>query len=114
MGRAVKRSPLRSNPATTRAWQDRTRRALPSRSARYRDVPRSVRADVARRSGGYCEARMEGCEGLAVHMHHVLPRSQGGRHEAANLLHVCATDHDRIHREPVLSRALGLLRSRSA
>lgn len=58
---------------------------------------------------------MEGCEGHAVHVHHVLPRSQGGRHEAANLLHVCATGcHAQIHAFPLVSRSLGLLRSRTA
>lgn len=47
------------------------------------------RAEVARRSGGFCELGIEGvCRGRADCFHHRLPRSHGGPDTAENLLHV--------------------------
>lgn len=64
------------------------------KTKRRDSIPADVRQAVYTRSEGYCEA----C-GLwgANHVHHRKLRSQGGRHELANLLHVHGTCHERIH-----------------
>lgn len=56
-----------------------------------------------------CEARLPGCEGMAVHTHHRKMRSQGGKDTPANLLRVCLSCHARIHHYPAKSYELGLL-----
>lgn len=81
------------------------RKPLPARSSKYRDVPDSVRAEVRRRSEGHCEL----CGSSGDHMHHRKQRALGGRHEAANLLHVCWLCHDDIHGNIARSEALGWL-----
>ena len=51
-----------------------------------RDAKKAVRA----RSGGYCEARIEGvCEIQATNVHHIAGRGFDGCHDPALLLHVC-------------------------
>lgn len=69
-------------------------------------IPTSVRDEVKTRSGGYCEAC--GLPG-AEHVHHRKLRSQGGRHEPINLLHVHEKCHRGIHSNPARSYALGHL-----
>lgn len=89
------------------------RRGAPLRS-RARSLASTVRAEIARRSGGRCEARFTpGCRGVAEHAHHVLRRSQGGKDEPGNLAHVCAPCHHAIHAEPERAYAAGLLRRRT-
>ncbi len=68
-----------------------------------------VRAAVARRSGGRCEARYDGgCQGTAHHMHHRQER-RGGDGTEANALHVCLHCHLQIHAHPSLSYELGFM-----
>lgn len=50
---------------------------------------------VAYRSGGRCE--VVGCQHRADQVHHIKPRSHGVDHSTDNLLHVCRSDHERIH-----------------
>lgn len=99
----MKRSPLRRyNSAKTRAG--------------YRRLV-AARAEVVGRSGGWCEADTPACpEGRHTghHAHHVLPRSQGGQHEADNLLFVCSLAHLWIHAHPQESYRSGWLLHRSA
>jgi 5-methylcytosine-specific restriction endonuclease McrA len=58
------------------------------------DVPENVRAAVLARDRKRC--RFCGTtEGL--HEHHVIYRSQGGPHEAANLITLCASHHALVH-----------------
>lgn len=46
------------------------------------------------RSGGWCEiALLDICAGLGAEWHHRLNRSQGGRWDASNGLHVCKPCH---------------------
>lgn len=82
--------------------------ALPKngRSKALKPIPIKVRQAVADRSGFVCEL---GCGNRAVHLHHRKLRSQGGRHEPANLLHLCAAHHNEAHANPERSYALGWL-----
>lgn len=76
------------------------------RSKAGNPIPLSMRRQVAARSGGVCEL---GCGARAVHVHHRKLRSQGGRHELGNLLHVCHAHHESAHANPARSYALGWL-----
>lgn len=67
-------------------------------------IPLKVRRAVWERSGGFCEVC--GLPG-ANHLHHRRLRSQGGRHEPSNLLHVHWRCHERIHSRPALSYERG-------
>jgi hypothetical protein len=74
-----------------------------------------VRAELAVRSGGRCEAcathHLPECSGRYEHAHHVTPRSAGGRDELANALAVGHAHHNGwIHNHPREARALGFLR----
>lgn len=61
-------------------------------------IPGSVRQAVERRSGGRCEARVNGhCAGKGGHLHHKRMRSQGGQHTEENLIDVCMHCHQWIH-----------------
>ena len=72
-------------------------------------IPPEVRQQVEVRSGGWCEIDHPLCDGNARHMHHILLRAQGGKHEASNLLHVCAQGHTFIHANPSLPYERGWL-----
>jgi hypothetical protein len=65
---------------------------------------------VAARSGGRCEAGIDGCYGTATNIHH-RQRRAGGNHTAANLMHLCGSGttgcHGWITEHPALSRAAG-------
>ena len=89
----VRRTPLRSRPEPSH----------------LRDAKQAVRE----RSGGQCEANTPACTGRAVHVHHVLPRSAGGKHSTANLLHCCQHCHQFIHDHPALSYERGWLKRRT-
>lgn len=80
----LKRSPLRSKPKSDAEWL-------------------KARKVVLKRSEGRCEARIRGCQGQAHQVHHILRRSQGGKHEPSNLLSVCNFCHEHIHANPKLS-----------
>jgi hypothetical protein len=47
-------------------------------------------------------------------MHHILMRSQGGKHEASNLLHLCHTAHVEVHANPSVSYERGWLLRKGA
>lgn len=82
--------------------------ALPmhGRSKAAKPIPLRVRQAVAERSGFVCEVCREA---RAVHIHHRKLRSQGGRHEPANLLHLCNRCHRDVHANPERSYSLGFL-----
>lgn len=56
-------------------------------------------AQVRKRSGGKCEARLKGlrCNKVAVDVHHIIKLSDGGRNVVSNLIHLCTTCHERRH-----------------
>lgn len=71
------------------------------------DFSRPVKDLVLRRSGGRCEARTPVCTEHAVHFHHRILRSKGGRGTIDNCLHVCAACHTWIHGHPKVSYEQG-------
>jgi len=102
-----RRTPLRSDPATTRAWKERSRRSPGN------VIPSASRKAVRARSRDRCEAAWVGCHGIARIMHHRAPR-RGRDHSPANLMHVCAWCHRLIHDNPDLAYQRGhLIRSSS-
>lgn len=62
---------------------------------------------VAARSGGFCEASLDGCTVYAQHVHHKAGRRGPHAHDAGNLLHVCLACHESIHANPERSYAEG-------
>ena len=95
VGRRIEQARERAaaRPAPKRSIQAR-RRQDPPELARSKHIVRS-------RSGGICEAgHDEVCERQAVHVHHRKLRSQGGSHQAVNLLDLCGPCHDWIHAHP--------------
>lgn len=98
----VRRTRLRSNPDTHRAWRQRSRKALRSKRQRrdHADRPLSY----------WCEAGTPACTRIAAHRHHVLLRSQGGT--GGRTLDVCLDCHDWIHRHPAEAYERGWLERR--
>lgn len=88
----LRRSPLRPKTAPKRS----TRRSKRRNDAEWH----KARKSVLKRSDGRCEARIRGCQGSAVHVHHILRRSQGGKHDLDNLMGVCHWCHSYIHENP--------------
>lgn len=87
-------------------YKQATARSKPKSGKRQGDIPPKIRLAVAERSGGVCEC---GCGRRAEHIHHRKLRSQGGRHELANLLHLSNLCHADTHGNPERSYALGLM-----
>lgn len=76
-------------------------------------IPEAVKAAVRARSRSVCERKVRGierCYFAATDFHHVLPRSQGGKHTVENLRHLCRLDHDFCKLHPVAAEAEGLIR----
>ena len=69
--------------------------AAPVRAAQ--DVPPSVVRFVWRRDGGRCQT--PGCRSArGLEVHHIVPRADGGSHDASNLRLQCSACHSSIHR----------------
>lgn len=45
-----------------------------------------------------------------LHVHHILPRSRGGKHDLGNLVTLCSRHHDWAHGHPVAAKELDLIR----
>jgi 5-methylcytosine-specific restriction endonuclease McrA len=61
------------------------------------DVAPAVRRHVVRRDGGRCV--VPGCrQSVFLDLHHVVLRSEGGDHDANNLITVCGAHHRALHR----------------
>lgn len=118
---------LRSNAATQREWERRTRerrltdpvhadaarRAIGRAAAESKDL-RDARLAVQRRSGGWCEAGTPAClpgRHAGCHAHHMQLRSQGGADTDDNLLWICAPGHKWVHDHPETARERGWIRS---
>ena len=66
-----------------------------------KDVPRGTRKNVWQRDRRRCT--VPGCRGSRfLHLHHIVPRAEGGSHDPINLTLLC-TAHHRAHHEGRLS-----------
>ena len=115
-----RRTPLRADPEKVRAWQNRSRKALPRvgrRGRAHRERMDDLRPAVHAAAGFRCEARIEGvCLGASTEAHHVWPSGRGGPDTMENLIAVCGSFerpgcHQWIHAHPAEARARGLLAS---
>lgn len=99
----MKRTRLKTDPDKVRAWQDRSRKALPRQSAKRRReaIPRAEVSVQARERDGGCVARGlipdHECAG-PLDAHERIPRSAwpGGHLVLSNVLTVCRRAHDWI------------------
>ena len=65
-----------------------------------RSIPPATRRHVLVRDGGHCQ--VPGCRNRRyLDLHHILPRSRGGGHAPSNLVTVCSTHHELLHRDVV-------------
>ncbi|MBW3663541.1 MAG: hypothetical protein KY469_10615 [Actinobacteria bacterium] len=114
----MKRTPLRRRVALQRGAPLRRVTAMRQRSARAaarQRARREVLAALLDERGPWCEARLPGCDGLAVDGHEPLTRGRGGDPaDAAQIVLVCAICHRRIHDNPEEATARGLLISQWA
>ncbi|MHB1777983.1 MAG: HNH endonuclease signature motif containing protein [Acidimicrobiales bacterium] len=85
------------------------RAAFKSRRSAYNAELAAAAPLVLARAGGWCEAGLAGCHGVAVHIHHRKLRSQRGGNTLANLLAVCFPCHHKTHLDPERSYRSGLL-----
>lgn len=78
------------------------------------DIPPALRRSVLRRDEQRC--RVPGCRNAVfLDIHHIQLRSEGGRHEATNLITVCSAHHRALHRaELQISGTAATLRFRHA
>lgn len=61
------------------------------------EIPPALRRAVVLRDEQRC--RVPGCRNAVfLDVHHIHPRSEGGRHEAGNLITVCSAHHRALHR----------------
>ena len=123
-GPLKRRTPLRADPAKTRAWRDRSRtnlarrtplRATGAKAERERPALDAFRAELRRRSSGRCEVVTPGCPTTGphagAHAHHVWPEDRdAGHHDPARGLFLCADAHAWTHEHPAAAARLGTLR----
>ena len=85
--------------------------ARQKRSKRAKQVAYAqARAEVYERSGGLCEAAVEGrCPHQGSEAHHKRRRSQGGADTADNLVWLCELHHRWVHANPTAAIDVGLL-----
>lgn len=62
--------------------------------------------------GDLCEARLEGCTGLATDLHHPAGKIGDRFTDVKKCKKVCRNCHDKIERAPVMAKELGLSESR--
>jgi 5-methylcytosine-specific restriction endonuclease McrA len=60
---------------------------------KYDPIPRKIKAEIYDRDKGICQ----GCGVIGVHLHHIIFRSQGGKHTVDNLVTLCNDCHTRAH-----------------
>lgn len=108
----MKRTPLRRTTGLDQSKRLARRSRLSAKSEK------KLKSDLAladqmpalfARSNGRCEAKLPGCKGSGQHAHHRRRRSQGGRHELANLVWLCHPCHTWIHAHPEQSFVHGFL-----
>ena len=71
---------------------------------RWRVIRDAKLAQNQRDNGGRCEAQLEGCLGIAVEVHHIVARIDGGTHDDG-LSALCSACHTRFTTATVQQRA---------
>jgi hypothetical protein len=101
----ARRTPLARTPLQRSGWAQVDRKPAPTVPVPRKPTGEAyARRTVAARSGGVCER----CDAArAAHWHHRQNRSQGGRWEPANGLHLCARCHHYVTVNPAASEAPG-------
>lgn len=96
----MKRSPLRSNPETTRAWQDRSRKPLARVPMKKRNPVRLAKRRAEEFGADAALIRALPCCVCSApgpnHPHHVRSRGAGGKSDS--IVALCAEHHEEIHR----------------
>lgn len=107
---------LRANVETARAWERRSRKplaAVGAKAKRERAAVDEFRAAIRARARGRCEATTPACpegEHDGHHAHHVWPSDRdAGRHDPNRGRLLCAAAHAWVHANPADAEALGLL-----
>lgn len=72
-------------------------------------VPKEIAQIVVDRADGMCEimSRETGCNGRAEQLHHRQLRSQGGKHDVENMIHICEPCHHWAHMHPAVAYTKG-------
>lgn len=108
----MKRSgPPRRNLETARAWEQRSRKRIPRRSAARQQADAQtaeLRASVAARRCLLGDARFGPCTGPGT-PHHLEKASAGGATSLENLVPLCARHNGWVEDEPSAARSLGLV-----
>lgn len=108
----MKRSPLKRGASQLRRTPLKRSKRIRPQSDAHRESQAELRAlypALIERSGGCCELRFSSaCRGYGEHPHHVLKRSQGGKHTVENLLWSCDPCNSAVEDEPERARARGL------
>lgn len=112
--------PLVGNPATHRAWQDRSRQTAIQRAQETPSQPkdtgpnRATRRALTRRSGARCELCSSWLRLVGRNVHHRQPRGAGGSsrpeiNALSCLLDLCWTCHEVVERNRDWAKEHGLL-----
>lgn len=72
---------------------------------RWHAIQQDVLAQNRRDNDGRCRAAFEGCLQIAVQVHHVIERIDGGTDDDENLMAVCEGCHSRLTTAQVQRRA---------
>jgi 5-methylcytosine-specific restriction endonuclease McrA len=115
----LKKTPFK--PAKGKVWKRLQPISKNKERRAKRFMPKDVIQAVLERSQGRCEAFDVVPSGSAIHriqcsnraeeIHHVTPRSRGGKHEVDNLLHLCVIPHHTACKtNPIYARKIGILK----
>ncbi len=82
----------------------RAKRSVAKQSVAKQSIPPALRRAVLARDQHRC--RVPGCtHATFVDVHHIQPRSEGGRNEARNLITICSAHHRAAHRGELIIQA---------
>lgn len=102
---------LTRDPLKLLAWRKRSKRLRPmsAKAQRFQAEFNLSKSVVAKRSGGFCEARTSACTGFGEHFHHRAGRVGPGVNLPGSVLHVCVSCHRYLHSHPLESYDRGWL-----
>lgn len=121
----IKRSAMK--PRKGKVWKKLSPITKNKEKRAKRFIPKEIVKQVIERAGGQCECRSTKyvgthpitgsailssirCMKRAEEIHHVLPRSRGGKHTLDNLLHLCREHHALCKSHPNVARGLEILK----